>query len=237
MACFDSATASGASSSSDRLAKRKASASTPTTAAVIPEARQPQVPATATMRNGEAAHPRLPESPCTENAWPSRDVETRRLRSVKSAGWKTLLPRPATMAAASSIAKFCADASTRPEADSSVMPPMSTRSAPNRSTTNPASACPMLETTKNTVIVSPTCVNVSPNSSMSHGKSGGIMKWKKCDVPCANPTSEITVASWRRLVAGEAADIVGILSWCQTPCLTRCLTPQSAGALTAVKSP
>ena len=35
------------------------------------------------------------------------------------------------------------------------------------------------------------------------------MKWKKCDVACAKPTSEITVASLRRLVAGEAADMGG----------------------------
>ena len=35
---------------------------------------------------GDAAQPRLPDSPCTENACPRRDVETRRLRSVKSAG-------------------------------------------------------------------------------------------------------------------------------------------------------
>ena len=70
----------------------------------------------------------------------------------------------------------------------------------------PASACPTPETTKKTVIAAPTCVNVNPNSRISHGKSGGITKWKKCEVPCANPTSEITVASVRRLAAGEAAD-------------------------------
>ena len=50
-------------------------------------------------------------------------------------------------------------------------------------------------------------MNVSPNSAISQGNSGGIMKWKKCDVACANPTSEMTVASWRKLVAGEAADM------------------------------
>ncbi len=67
----------------------------------------------------------------------------------------------------------------------------------------------MLETRKKVVIVSPTCVNESPKASMSHGKSGGIMKWKKCEVPCAKPTSEMTVASLRKLAAGVAADMGG----------------------------
>ena len=128
---------------------------------------------------------------------------------MKSAGWKTLFPSPATMAAASSIPKLCAEASTRPEAESSRIPPVSTLSAPKRSTTKPASACPTPETTKNTVIARPTCVKPRPNSAMSHGKSGGIMKWKKCEVPWANPTSEITVASWRRLPAGAAVADMG----------------------------
>ena len=35
------------------------------------------------------------------------------------------------------------------------------------------------------------------------------MKWKKCDVPCTKPTSEMTVASWRSVVAaGVAADTI-----------------------------
>src|SRR5882672_4935674 len=84
------------------------------------------------------------------------------------------------------------------------MPPQSTRSAPMRSTTKPASACPTPETTKNTVIAAPTCVNVRSNSRISHGKSVGSTKWKKCDVPCAKPTSEMTVASRRRLLGGSA---------------------------------
>jgi hypothetical protein len=47
---------------------------------------------------------------------------------------------------------------------------------------------------------------------MRYGKSGGIMKWKKCDVPWANPTIEMMVASARRLAgaAGDAADKVEI---------------------------
>ena len=45
-------------------------------------ARQPAASAIASTKMGEAAHPRLPESPCTENAWPRREVETRRFSSV-----------------------------------------------------------------------------------------------------------------------------------------------------------
>jgi hypothetical protein len=67
----------------------------------------------------------------------------------------------------------------------------------------------MPETTKNTVIAAPTCVKVSPKSRMSHGKSGGSTKWKKCEVPWAKPTSVITVASLRKLLPaiGVAADM------------------------------
>src|SRR5205085_7258775 len=79
---------------------------------------------------------------------------------------------------------------------------------PKRSTAKPASAWPTPETTKNTLITAPTCVKVKPNSRISITKSGGITKWKKCDVPWAKPTSEMTAASWRRLgAAGLAADI------------------------------
>src|ERR1700688_1471857 len=50
------------------------------------------------VRNaGAAAHPRLPEMPCTENACARRGVDTSLLSSVKSDGWNTLLPRPASM--------------------------------------------------------------------------------------------------------------------------------------------
>ncbi len=41
---------------------------------------------------------------------------------------------------------------------------------------------------------------------MSHGNSGGITKWKKCEVPWANPTSEMTVASRRKAMDEEAAE-------------------------------
>ena len=52
------------------------------------------------VRNrGAAAQPRLPVSPWTLNACPSRGAETRRLRMVKSAGWNGQLPSPASAAA------------------------------------------------------------------------------------------------------------------------------------------
>jgi hypothetical protein len=49
---------------------------------------------------------------------------------------------------------------------------------------------------------------------MSIGKSGGIRKWKKCEVPWAKPTREMIVASCLRLVdaAGVAADMDDILN-------------------------
>src|SRR5262245_48310695 len=64
---------------------------------------------------------------------------------------------------------------------------------------------------KNTVIAAPTWVKLRPKSRMSHGNSGGITKWKKCEVAWAKPTSEMTVASWRSDAAGKAADTVVIL--------------------------
>ncbi|MNZ79399.1 hypothetical protein D3C78_980010 [compost metagenome] len=38
------------------------------------------------MNTGANAQPRLPEMPCTENAWPMRWADTRLLRMVKSTG-------------------------------------------------------------------------------------------------------------------------------------------------------
>jgi hypothetical protein len=43
---------------------------------------------------------------------------------------------------------------------------------------------------------------------MKKGNSGGIIKWKKCDVPWANPTSEIIVASDFRLAVVDRLDAV-----------------------------
>ncbi len=45
-------------------------------------ARQPNACASAITNTGAAAQPRLPVSPCTENAWPSRAVDTRRFMIV-----------------------------------------------------------------------------------------------------------------------------------------------------------
>ncbi|MNW13101.1 hypothetical protein D3C71_2109590 [compost metagenome] len=56
------------------------------------------------MNTGASAQPRLPEMPCTENAWPMRGAETRLLRMVKSTGWNGALPRPANTEASSSMA-------------------------------------------------------------------------------------------------------------------------------------
>jgi hypothetical protein len=50
------------------------------------------------MNTGASAQPRLPERPWIEKACPSRGGETWRLSTVKSAGWKTLLPSPASAA-------------------------------------------------------------------------------------------------------------------------------------------
>src|SRR6185503_6806435 len=65
------------------------------------------------------------------------------------------------------------------------------------------------ETTKNTVIVAPTWVKLSPKSRMSHGNSVGSTKWKKCEVPWQKPTSEMTVASRRKPGTGAAAVAIG----------------------------
>jgi len=71
-----------ASSRSLRLKNTNASAASPTAEAPAAAARHPEACAMARTNAGAAAQPRLPESPCTENAWPRRCVETRRLRSV-----------------------------------------------------------------------------------------------------------------------------------------------------------
>jgi hypothetical protein len=116
-------------------------------------------------------------------------------------------------AAASSIGYSCAEASASAASESALTPNASTRRAPTRSTTKPASAWPTPETTKNTVIAAPTCVNDRPKSRMSHGNSGGITKWKKCEVPCAKPTAEITAASLFRLCRGAAAEAADIAAF------------------------
>src|SRR5438876_4564147 len=50
----------------------------------------------------------------------------------------------------------------------------------------------------------PARVKLRPNSAISQGKSDGITRWKKCEVPWANPTSDITSKSPARLTATAA---------------------------------
>src|SRR5215831_21030578 len=86
-----------------RRASSSASASSATEAAANAATRHPKDAAMPVMNTGPAAQPRFPERLWTENAWPSLGTETSRLSVVKSAGWKTLLPVPASKAAASNI--------------------------------------------------------------------------------------------------------------------------------------
>src|SRR5918993_4286140 len=76
----------------------------PTPAAANPAACHRETVAIPAMNTGATAQPRFPDRPCTENAWPRRVWATRRFNNVKSAGWKILLPSPATAAVNSSIA-------------------------------------------------------------------------------------------------------------------------------------
>lgn len=112
-----------ASSSVPRFRNATSSASTPTPAAAMPATRQFHAAAIDVSITGATAQPRLPDSPWTENAWPRRGAETRRLSSVKSTGWNTELPRPARKAAARSIAMLVDAASSSPEAMKRPMPP------------------------------------------------------------------------------------------------------------------
>src|SRR5215472_10739359 len=89
--------------STRRRANNSASVSRATEAAANAATRHPNEAAMPVMNTGPAAQPRFPERLWTENAWPNLGAETCRLRVVKSAGWKTLLPVPASNAAASSI--------------------------------------------------------------------------------------------------------------------------------------
>src|ERR1700694_5355806 len=83
-----------------RRTTSRASASTATDAAAKAARRQPPNAAMPVMNMGATAQPRFPERPCTEKAWPNLGCDTRRLSTVKSAGWNTLLPAPASRAAA-----------------------------------------------------------------------------------------------------------------------------------------
>jgi hypothetical protein len=66
---------SSPSRSCERFRCRNASATKPTMEAPIAAVRHPIVSAMPATNTGAAAQPRLPESPCTENAWPRRSVE------------------------------------------------------------------------------------------------------------------------------------------------------------------
>src|SRR6266478_6013193 len=57
---------------------------------------------------------------------------------------------------------------------------------------------------KKAVVSVPARVKLRPNSAISQGKSDGITRWKKCEVPWANPTSDITSKSPARLAATGA---------------------------------
>src|SRR5262249_10115126 len=65
-----------------RRAISSASAITATDPAAKAAGRQPTDAAMLVMNTGAAAQPRLPESPCTENAWPNREGVTRLLSTV-----------------------------------------------------------------------------------------------------------------------------------------------------------
>jgi len=88
----------------------------------------------------------LPETACSENAWPSRAGETRRFSVAKSAGWKTALPSAISAIAMKSIAGALAAAATSRPAANSPNATESARRAPCASTTKPDAACPTHDT-------------------------------------------------------------------------------------------
>src|SRR5205823_1566396 len=51
---------------------------------------------------------------------------------------------------------------------------------------------------KNAAASDPARVKLSPKSAISQGKSDGMTRWKKCEVACAKPTSDMTRASAAR---------------------------------------
>ncbi len=128
---------------------------------------------------------------------------------VKSTGWNGELPSPASAAASISPTQPCADAPTSAATTKQPSAAYSTGRAPMRSTTKPATACPIPETTKNTVTSRPSAEYDRPNSPTSAGNSGGSSRWKKCEVPCATPTRPIVRASPRQ---GSGAGACGAAS-------------------------
>src|SRR5205823_13151092 len=76
---------------------------------------------------------------------------------------------------------------------------------PQRSTTNPAIAWPVPETTKKAVVSGPASVKLRPNCGISQGKSEGMTRWKKCEVPWAKPMRDITRKSTARVAVADAS--------------------------------
>ena len=76
-----------------RRSHSSASTAAPTAPAPNPAMCQPATLVRPAMNSGATAQPRLPDTPCTENACPRRGWLTRWLISVKSAGWKCSCPR------------------------------------------------------------------------------------------------------------------------------------------------
>src|SRR5689334_15748782 len=59
---------------------------------------------------------------------------------------------------------------------------------------------------KNAAAIDPARVKSRPKSAINQGKSEGMTRWKKCEVACAKPTSDMTRASAAREM-GAAASI------------------------------
>src|SRR5256885_16192123 len=75
---------------------------------------------------------------------------------------------------------------------------------------NPASAWPTPETMKKAAASDPARVKLSPKSAISQGKSEGMTRWKKCEVACAKPTSDMTRASAAREIVLAASIREGV---------------------------
>src|SRR5512140_3911580 len=72
-------------------------------------------------------------------------------------------------------------------------------------------ACPTPETMKKAVVSAPAAVKVRPKSAISHGKSEGMTRWKKCDVAWAKPITDMTRASLARLAGAGPGWSMGML--------------------------
>ena len=70
-----------------------------------------------------------------------------------------------------------------------------------------AVACPIPDTTKNTIDNKPSWAKDQPNSFMNTGNMTGSSRCEKCELACASPTKPITAAS-RRHGTWEAVIVV-----------------------------